>query len=246
MQDYQATTQGALNNPSSGTKPTSPTSSFSILYITSVRVLVLVCFGIKRENRNLVGLLDSGMQWPNLPINAVVSAAAVHGVRRSGAVAYELRRGALPCLLRFRSHHHHQCLQKNNKAGPGVLYSPILQSRLYSQKKFDFRENPEVPFLERIGLRRKQYKQGEQEQKAAAMSNIYIDDTPAEVKNAKGIHLLTMSTPNGQAVQIYLEELKDAYGVEWTTTLVDIMTNDQKKEWFLRLDPNGEFHQRRL
>jgi glutathione S-transferase len=50
-----------------------------------------------------------------------------------------------------------------------------------------------------------------------------------------------MNTPNGQAVQVLLEELKDAYGTEWTTTLVDIMTNDQKKEWFLRLDPNGLF-----
>jgi glutathione S-transferase len=48
-----------------------------------------------------------------------------------------------------------------------------------------------------------------------------------------------MNTPNGQAVQILLEELKDTYGTEWTTTLVDIFTNDQKKEWFLRLDPNG-------
>jgi glutathione S-transferase len=48
-----------------------------------------------------------------------------------------------------------------------------------------------------------------------------------------------MSTPNGQKVQIILEELKAAYGTEWTTTLVDIMTNEQKKEWFLRLDPNG-------
>jgi len=71
------------------------------------------------------------------------------------------------------------------------------------------------------------------------MSHLYTDETPAEVKNAKGIHLLTMSTPNGQAVQIYLEELKDVYGIEWTTTLIDIMTNDQKKDWFLRLDPNG-------
>lgn len=48
-----------------------------------------------------------------------------------------------------------------------------------------------------------------------------------------------MNTPNGQAVQILLEELKDAYGTEWTTTLINIMTNEQKKEWFLRLDPNG-------
>jgi glutathione S-transferase len=50
-----------------------------------------------------------------------------------------------------------------------------------------------------------------------------------------------MNTPNGQAVQILLEELKDVYGTEWTTTLIDIFTNDQKKEWFLRLDPNGGF-----
>ncbi len=41
------------------------------------------------------------------------------------------------------------------------------------------------------------------------------------------------------AVQIFLEELKDAYGVEWTTTLINIMTNDQKNDWFLKLDPNG-------
>lgn len=68
---------------------------------------------------------------------------------------------------------------------------------------------------------------------------LYISETPDEVKNAKGLHLITMSTPNGQAVQIMLEELHDAYGTEHTTTLISIMTNEQKKEWFLRLDPNG-------
>lgn len=58
----------------------------------------------------------------------------------------------------------------------------------------------------------------------------------------QGLHLLTMSTPNGQKVQILLEELALAYPDSpptWTTTLVDIRTNDQKKEWFLRLNPNG-------
>jgi len=69
--------------------------------------------------------------------------------------------------------------------------------------------------------------------------HLYIDETPAEVKNAKGLHLITQSTPNGQAVQIFLEELKDLYGLEWSTTLINISTNEQKKEWFLRLDPNG-------
>ncbi|KAK3071864.1 hypothetical protein LTR53_007887 [Teratosphaeriaceae sp. CCFEE 6253] len=68
---------------------------------------------------------------------------------------------------------------------------------------------------------------------------LYTDETPDEVKNAKGLHLITMNTPNGQAVQIMLEELKDAYGTEWTTTLINIMSNEQKKDWFLRLDPNG-------
>ncbi|KAK5173498.1 uncharacterized protein LTR77_002179 [Saxophila tyrrhenica] len=70
-------------------------------------------------------------------------------------------------------------------------------------------------------------------------SNFYLDGTPDDVKNAKGLHLLTQNTPNGQAVQIMLEELKDVYGTEWSTTLIDISTNDQKKDWFLKLDPNG-------
>lgn len=42
----------------------------------------------------------------------------------------------------------------------------------------------------------------------------------------QGLHLLTMSTPNGQPVQILLEELKDVYGTEWTTTLINIMSNE--------------------
>ncbi|KXG49274.1 uncharacterized protein PGRI_031440 [Penicillium griseofulvum] len=70
-------------------------------------------------------------------------------------------------------------------------------------------------------------------------SNSYLDDTPAEVKNAKGLHLITTSTPNGQKVQIYLEELKELYGIEYTKTIIDISTNEQKKDWFLKLNPNG-------
>lgn len=67
----------------------------------------------------------------------------------------------------------------------------------------------------------------------------YTDDTPAAVKNAKGLALVTQNTPNGQAVQIHLEELKEAYGLDFSTTVIDISTNEQKKDWFLRLDPNG-------
>jgi hypothetical protein len=72
-----------------------------------------------------------------------------------------------------------------------------------------------------------------------ADNKLYISETPDEVKNAKGLHLITMSTPNGQAVQIFLEELAETYGTQWTQTLINIMTNEQKKEWFLRLNPNG-------
>ncbi|KAK5107891.1 hypothetical protein LTR16_006187, partial [Cryomyces antarcticus] len=50
-------------------------------------------------------------------------------------------------------------------------------------------------------------------------SSFYLDGTPDTVKNAKGMHLITQSTPNGQKVQIMLEELADVYGTEWTTTL---------------------------
>ncbi|MCJ1349631.1 hypothetical protein MMC31_007872 [Peltigera leucophlebia] len=69
--------------------------------------------------------------------------------------------------------------------------------------------------------------------------SLYTDETPASVKEAKGLHLITQNTPNGKKVQIFLEELKDIYGTEWTTTLINIATNEQKKDWFLRLNPNG-------
>lgn len=53
------------------------------------------------------------------------------------------------------------------------------------------------------------------------MSHLFEDDTPAEVKNGKAISLITQSTPNGQKVQIMLEELADVYkDIEWTTTLM--------------------------
>ncbi|OTB07670.1 hypothetical protein M426DRAFT_242311 [Hypoxylon sp. CI-4A] len=68
---------------------------------------------------------------------------------------------------------------------------------------------------------------------------LYISETPDDVKNAKGLHLITQSTPNGQATQILLEELAETYGTSWTTTLINISTNVQKEEWFLRLNPNG-------
>ncbi|KAI0421898.1 glutathione S-transferase [Xylaria grammica] len=72
------------------------------------------------------------------------------------------------------------------------------------------------------------------------MDGFYISETPAAVGAAKGLHLLTTNSGTGQAVQILLEELAEAYGLTWTTTLIHIWSNhEQKREWFLRLNPNG-------
>jgi len=70
-------------------------------------------------------------------------------------------------------------------------------------------------------------------------SSFYLEGTPEEVKNAKGLHIVTQSTPNGKKVQIMLEELNEVYGIEYTHTLINIQTNEQKKDWFLKLNPNG-------
>ncbi|MCJ1267531.1 hypothetical protein MMC22_007416 [Lobaria immixta] len=71
-------------------------------------------------------------------------------------------------------------------------------------------------------------------------SSLYGDATPEDVKNAKGIHLLTNNTPNGQKVQILLEELKELYGTKSTTSILQFQTGDHKKDWYLRLNPNGK------
>jgi hypothetical protein len=60
--------------------------------------------------------------------------------------------------------------------------------------------------------------------------SLYGDDTPDSVKNAKGLHLITMSTPNGQKVQIMLEELADLYGVEWDTTKMCALPSPQRPD----------------
>lgn len=59
---------------------------------------------------------------------------------------------------------------------------------------------------------------------------LYISDTPRAISSAKGLHLITQNTPNGQAVQIMLEELTESYGTEFTYTVINISTNVQKSE----------------
>jgi glutathione S-transferase len=72
-----------------------------------------------------------------------------------------------------------------------------------------------------------------------ASSSIYTSETPDVVKNAKGLHLITQSTPNGQKVQIFLEELAAKYGTTYTFNTINIGTNEQKTDYFLRINPNG-------
>jgi len=55
----------------------------------------------------------------------------------------------------------------------------------------------------------------------------------------KGIELLTFGTPNGHKVSILLEELKEAYGIDYAMQSINIMENIQKEDWFLKYSPNG-------
>jgi len=55
----------------------------------------------------------------------------------------------------------------------------------------------------------------------------------------KQLHLITMSTPNGQRAQIALEELKAAYSTDFSYEVLSIMANYQKEDWFLKLNGNG-------
>lgn len=65
------------------------------------------------------------------------------------------------------------------------------------------------------------------------------DERPTGLKSTKGIELLTFGTPNGWKASILLEELKEAYGKEYTWQSINIGQNIQKEEWFTKLGPNG-------
>ncbi|OTB14454.1 hypothetical protein K445DRAFT_318846 [Daldinia sp. EC12] len=54
-----------------------------------------------------------------------------------------------------------------------------------------------------------------------------------------GIELLTFGTPNGVKISILLEELKEAYGKDYTYQSINIMKNTQKQPWFTAINPNG-------
>jgi glutathione S-transferase len=59
----------------------------------------------------------------------------------------------------------------------------------------------------------------------------------------KPIVLYTAGTPNGQKVHNFVEELKEAYGAKTGFSCeyksIDMAANEQKEEWFLKVNPNG-------
>ncbi|KAH6679982.1 glutathione S-transferase II [Plectosphaerella plurivora] len=63
--------------------------------------------------------------------------------------------------------------------------------------------------------------------------------TPTGLIAKEGIELLTWSTPNGYKASIVLEELKEAYGLDYTFQPIDIHKNVQKEPWFTAINPNG-------
>ncbi|KAL1604858.1 hypothetical protein SLS60_004398 [Paraconiothyrium brasiliense] len=64
-------------------------------------------------------------------------------------------------------------------------------------------------------------------------------ERPTGLKANKGIELLTWGTPNGIKASIILEELKEAYGKDYTWQGINISQNIQKEPWFTKLGPNG-------
>lgn len=55
---------------------------------------------------------------------------------------------------------------------------------------------------------------------------------PLTIPRAQDIILYTAGTPNGQKVSITLEEL----GLKYETHKIDISTNAQKEDWYLRIN----------
>lgn len=56
----------------------------------------------------------------------------------------------------------------------------------------------------------------------------------------KPVQLFTAGTPNGQKVSIMLEEIKALNpSFEYETHAIDMSKNQQKEDWFLKMNPNG-------
>ncbi|KAJ3164184.1 hypothetical protein HDU88_005496 [Geranomyces variabilis] len=59
--------------------------------------------------------------------------------------------------------------------------------------------------------------------------------TMSSQASAPQLTLYTVGTPNGQKVSIALEEL----GLKYKTRKIDFASNEQKADWFIKINPNG-------
>ncbi|KAI0357428.1 glutathione S-transferase C-terminal-like protein [Trametes cingulata] len=57
--------------------------------------------------------------------------------------------------------------------------------------------------------------------------------------SSKPLQLYTAGTPNGHKASVFLEELKQMYGIGYDVHAIDISAGTQKEPWFLALNPNG-------
>ncbi|KAK4233351.1 hypothetical protein C8A03DRAFT_19566 [Achaetomium macrosporum] len=65
---------------------------------------------------------------------------------------------------------------------------------------------------------------------------------PAGLVAKSGIEFLSAGTPNGHKVSVLLEELKEAYGKDYSVQSINIFDNDkktQKQPWYTALNPKG-------
>lgn len=107
----------------------------------------------------------------------------------------------------------------------------LTSSRLKSQLKYTSRSSIQAPncrFTAQFHASR-----------PLAQAEMSTDERPTGLKANKGIELLTFGTPNGWKASIILEELKEAYGRDYTFQAINISQNIQKEEWFTKLCPNG-------
>ncbi|KAG8844594.1 glutathione S- transferase, nitrogen catabolite repression regulator [Serendipita sp. 411] len=71
------------------------------------------------------------------------------------------------------------------------------------------------------------------------MSTTTATSAATTEQGGKPIEFYTASTPNGRKVSVFLEELKAAYGLQYNARRITLSKNEQKEEWFIKINPNG-------
>ncbi|KAK6851295.1 hypothetical protein PG995_009446 [Apiospora arundinis] len=125
-----------------------------------------------------------------------------------------------------------------------TLFSPtyrrsfVTASRVKEQARWCNKIHPN-PITRRCSQKTAYSTNSTTTQQTEEANDIMADSEPTGLIAKKGIELLTFGTPNGYKTSILLEELKEAYGLEYTWQSVNIMKNTQKEPWFTAICPNG-------